>query len=82
MFVPPLTPSGIGFATAKIQHFSNIYKFFGKLFVFFRTTEQKIVFISKENGRKSTFLKKKCKNIWSCQKKAVLLHPLLRNKRV
>ena len=54
----------------------------GKLFVFFRTTEQKIVFISKENGRKSTFLKKKCKNIWSCQKKAVLLHPLFDRENI
>ena len=30
--------------------------------------------------RKCTFFEKKCKKIWSCQKKAVLLHPLLKSR--
>ena len=30
--------------------------------------------------KKCTFFEKKCKNIWSYQKKAVPLHPLLKNE--
>jgi hypothetical protein len=29
---------------------------------------------------KYAFMQKKCKKIWSCQKKAVLLHPLLKRR--
>ena len=35
-----------------------------------------------ENQQVTKKMQKKCKNIWSCQKKAVPLHSLLRNKCV